>query len=112
MVLSTVARSACSLFEIILAQNTLNHLSLTISRGFQRDIVSASTSSVWIKCFFAGCRASIGQIYKPNLVLTTTLIFAILNKVNIDVHELMSKEEKFYKIIFGSYKEISYVLSL
>ena len=105
-------RSAHSSFKMISAQNALNHLSLTTSGGFQRDIASTSTSSVWFKRFFAGCRSRMGQIYKPNLALTTTLILALLNKVISDVHNLKSQEGKFDRIIFGRHVVISYVLSL
>ena len=105
-------RSAHSSFELISARNALNHLSISNAGGFQREIVSTSTSSIWFKRFFAGCRARMGQVHKPNLALSTVLIITLLDRVNLDCRELKSQEEKFDKIVFGTHVVISYVLSL
>ena len=105
-------RSAHSSFELISAQNALNHLSINNAGGFQRDIVNSATSSVWFRRFFAGCRARMGQVYKPNLALPTGVITALLNAILSDLSEVKSQEEKFAKVVFGTYVVISYVLSL
>ena len=43
-----------------------------------------------------------GKIYKPNLALTTRLISAMLTKLNSDLLEMKSQEEKHDKIVFDT----------
>ena len=53
-----------------------------------------------------------GQVYKPNLALSTSLIASLLKKLLLDVDRTNLEKEKFDLIIFGSYLVVSYVLSL
>jgi len=53
-----------------------------------------------------------GQLYKPNLLIPTDVIVAMLRKLDESLGKVSVKEDKFDGMIFGFYIVISYVLSL
>ena len=81
------------------------------NQGDQPEISESVTSTLWFRRFYAGCKARMGQVVKPNLALSTTLIVAILQEVMKD-YENSDKHTKFDLIVFGSYLVVSYVISL
>lgn len=80
--------------------------------GESKDINNLATSSIWFRRFSAGCKARMGQVYKPNLALTTSLIIKLLTMLEKNVRESQDIKEQFDLIVFGSYVVFSYVLSL
>ena len=53
-----------------------------------------------------------GQIYKPNLALTTDLILGLLKMLENHVREAMEITNQFDRIVFGTFLVLSHVLSL
>ena len=53
-----------------------------------------------------------GQVYKPNLAISTEIIVKILDQIRRDVRSATLTTEKFDLILFGSYLTLSYVISL
>ena len=77
-----------------------------------KDITDLATSSIWFRRFSIGCKSRMGQIYKPNLALTTNLIVKLLVMIEKKVRESQDIKEQFDLIVFGSFIVFSYVLSL
>ena len=71
-------RSCFGNFERISANNIRSGLSVSNQKGGHGEIHQSLTGSIWFKRFFAGCRARMGQIHKPNLALSTSLIIVLL----------------------------------
>ena len=102
-------RSCFSNYERASPKNATSIAKLT--QGDQHEITESLTSTVWFRRFYAGCKARMGQVVKPNLSLSTTLILSILREVMKD-YEGVDKIGKFDLIVFGSYLVICYVISL
>ena len=105
-------RSAFGTFNLISSQNAERNLTVSSTGIGSRDIVQNPTLSVWFRHFYSGCRSRMGQIYKPNLALTTEIITKMLRLIREDALKTQSRQVKFNVIIFGVYIAISYVLSL
>ena len=105
-------RSCYGNFERISSVNIRSSLTISNQKGGQGEIHQSLTGSIWFKRFFAGCRSRMGQIHKPNLGLSTSLIISLLRKLGQEIEQADIEEDKFELVIFRSYIVISYVLSL
>ena len=99
-------------FVKISSSNVHRGLTVDASMGLQRDILNSPTNSLWFRRFFSGCRSRMGQIYRPNLALPTSLIIALLHGISEELAKEESIIERFDLIIFGCCVVISHVLSL
>jgi len=80
--------------------------------GTDLESFDGPTSSIWFRRFFSGCKARMGQISKPNLALTTSLVLRLIEEVRNGISTAQDRASKFDLVIFGSYVVISYVISL
>lgn len=86
--------------------------SLRLEKSSNQDAWEDRTASIWFRRFYSGCRARMGQISKPNLVLTTALIVRLLEEVRNEITRAEDRSSKFDLVVFGSYVTISYLISL
>ena len=100
-------RSCFSNFEKASSNHALDHLT-----SGNDESQTSLTSSLWFRRFYAGCKARMGQINKPNLALSTNLITFLLERILKEHRVSNSAKIKFDLIIFGAYVVISYVISL
>ena len=105
-------RTSYGNFERISSLKAHSSLGIDLGAGDTKDIVALATSSIWFRRFVVGCKARMGQIYKPNLALPTELILKLLDLLAKQVNEAEKLEDQFDVIVFGSFIIYSYVLSL
>jgi len=67
-------RSCFGNFERISSNNVRSGLTISNQKGGYGEIHQSLTGSIWFRRFFSGCRSRMGQIHKPNLALSTSLI--------------------------------------
>jgi len=105
-------RTAFGAFEMSSSANGDRNLTVSSSGNTCKDILRSPTSSVWFRHFYSGCRSRMGQVYKPNLALSTELIVNILKLARKDIYSATDRQAKFDIVIFGTYVAVAYVLSL
>ena len=105
-------RTVYANFERISSVKVHNALDIDGGAGEEKDGVYLATSSIWFRRFVIGCKARMGQVYKPNLALTTKLITSLLGMIEEQIKDAERIEDQFELIVFGSFIIYSCVLSL
>jgi hypothetical protein len=69
-------------------------------------------SSYWYNRFSIGCKRRMGQDWRPNMALSTSLLVAYLKSVHGRIHDAETMSELNRWVVLGTYSVVTYVVSL
>ena len=94
---------------------TANSLSLTLTdaKGGGLDRFSTEVcGSLWFQRFSLGCRRRMGQDWRPNRAISTTLVVKLLARVEEKIRLSTSSQSRLSLVMGGAYFCFCYVVSL
>jgi len=105
-------RSTYSNYVRASPQANFQTLSMGDFNGNYSRLVPDECGSLFFKRFMEGLKKRMGQDWRPNIGLSTSLIVKLLQKAETEVENADTPQDAHLWIVFISYVTISYVISL
>jgi hypothetical protein len=93
-------------------QANVNPLVLGDDKGKIQRFVGDGCSSYWYSRFSIGCKHRMGQDWRPNKALSTSLLLAYLKKIEFRIGDSETMSELNRWIVLGVYSVVTYLVSL
>jgi hypothetical protein len=93
-------------------QANINPLALGDDKGKNQRFVQDGCSSYWFSRFAIGCKNRMGQDWRPNKAMSTELLLAYLESVQLKIMDSETSTEENHWTVVGTYSVITYIVSL
>jgi len=105
-------RSTYSNYVRTSPQSNSASLSLGDPKGNYSRLVPDECGSLFFQRFMEGLKKRMGQDWRPNIALSTSLIVELLMKIEREIESAEDTSSHHFWIVFSAYVAISYVISL